>query len=427
MKNKAYVRIQLSVAILGLLTLRSVGAQTPEVVTLDSCHHWALQNYPLTSQHHLLEQTRDLTLENIGSRNYPQLKIAGQASYQSVVPELSLNIPGIDIPQVPHDQYNASVEVIQPLSQFSTTNAEKKLSRTRNEIQHKTLDVSLYPLHQRVNTLYFGILLLEGQIEQSRITQEDLRQKINQLSRASEFGTILDSDVDQLRAEELRLDQQIFTAQSQKNYLINILEQLTGRNWDVETTFQRPQIPASTESLHRPELDLFELQRKRIDQEVTVFESQLKPRLNLFARGGVGRPALNFFDDDFSPYYMVGVQFTWDLTSRYNKQRKMQLWDVQKRMIDTETETFRFNTKIKVNQHDEEIARYQELITMDQNIIDLRTSIRQSAGQRLERGVLTPVDYTSILREEEKARQSRTLNEILLLQSYYNRQYENGQ
>ena len=427
MINNSYVIARLTVVLLGILGLQSVEAQIMGPVTLDSCHHWAIQNYPLTSQHQLLKQTHDLTLENIRSQNFPQLRMNGLASYQSDVPHLPLSIPGQDIPQVPHDQYDASVEVTQPLTQFGTTHAQKELAHTRNEIQRKTLDVSLYTLHQRINTVYFGILLLDGQIAQSRISQEDLREKITQLSRAIEFGTILYSDVDQLRAEALRLDQQIYAARSRKNYLIKLLEQFTGRQFDVKTTFPRPQVPVNTEALHRPEMDLFELQKNQIDQEVTVFQQQLKPRLHLFVRGGVGRPALNFFDDDISPYFKAGLQFTWNLTSRYNKSRKMQLWGLEKRMIDSQTETFRFNTQIKVNQYDEEIARYKELITMDQEIIDLRSSIRQSASQRLERGVLTPIEYTSLLREEEKARQSRMLNEILLLQSYYNRKYEKGQ
>lgn len=423
-KSKEVNALRFSIIWLMFSTLAQ--AQTIDPVDLDSCHQWARQHYPLTTQIGLLEITRDLTLKNISSGNLPQWKLIGKATYQSEVTEIPIAVPGIDIPVVPHDQYNAYVEVNQPLTGFKTTKLEKEVALTNHDIKNNELKVSLYQLYGRVNTLYFGILLLDAQMEQIRISSTDILDRIEQLNHAKAYGTVLQSDIDQLRAESLRLDQQIFATRSQKNQLITILELLTGRNFSDNSQFKLPDVTPQTGQMHRPELDLFELQKRGIDQQKSLFQQQIKPQLSLFVQGGYGRPALNFLDDQFSPYFIGGLRFTWDLTSQYNKSRKMEIWDVQKRMIDAKAETFKLNTQMQLSRYNEEIRNYQKLLTMDQEIIDLRTSIKETAAQQLAHGLMTPVDYMTLLHEEEKARQSRALNEILLLQSYYNWQYENG-
>lgn len=420
------INISLVFCSLVLMNLPVARSQTTSPVTLDSCHSWAHDHYPLTGQYGLLEQTRDLTLENIATHNLPSLQLTGQATWQSEVTEIPLEVPGLDIPSPPLTQYNAYAEVNQSLTGFKTTRAEKALAHTNHLIQHQSLEVNLYQLYERVNTFFFGILLLEAQIEQIRISNEDLNLKINQLSQAKPFGTILQSDIDQLRASSLKLDQQIFAAESKKKRMIRNLSQLTGHSFTSGTHFQRPEIPTEVPQISRPEEALFELEKQEIDQQMSLFQQQLKPQLSLFARGGVGRPALNFLDDGISPYFIGGFRFQWNLASRYTRQRKMEIWEVQKRMIDANAYAFNLNTELKLSRYEEEIEEYNRLLTMDQELIDLRKTITETAGEQLTRGILTPVDYTTILHEEEKARQSRALNEILLLQAHYNRLYENG-
>lgn len=425
MKNSKYLD-RVFFSFIWLLTFSTLDAQNTFKVTLDSCYQWAQENYPLSKQYNLLEQTKDLTLENLATKILPRLHLIGQASYQSDVTEIPVMIPGSDITLISKDQYKVYGEITQPLTEFQTIRQEKELAKTNYSIQKRELAISLRQLKERVNSLFFSILLLEAHTEQIRITRADITSGLQHLNTAVKNGTALPSDIHQLKAELLQLDQQIYSLESRRNQLIRALSLLTGQSIEQKSTFRRPIVPTQTPYLQRPELELFNMQQSVIDQQKSLFHQRIKPQLNLFVQSGYGRPALNFLDNDFSAYFIVGIRFQWNMTSYYTRQNKDQLWDVQKRSLDLKTETFRLNTRLRQEQYNEEIQRYQNLLRTDQEIIALRMSIKNSSARQLTQGVITSVDYLVFVHKEEQARQSSVLHEIQLLQAYYNWLYENG-
>lgn len=406
--------------------MSSSHAQTTSAITLDSCYQWAQENYPLTRQYNLLDQTKDLTLENLATGNFPRIQLTGQATYQSDVTEIPVMIPGMDIPTVNKDQYKLYGEVSQSLTSFKSVHLQKELAITNHSIQKQDLIVSLRTLKEQVNSLFFGILLLKAQIEQSRITRADINRGLQRLNSALANGTALTSDVNQLKVELLQLNQKIYTLKSKRSQLIRMLHLLTGHSIDKESTFQQPVVPLQPENLQRPELDLFAMEQDRIEQQRSLFSQQIKPQLSLFVQGGYGRPTLNFLNNDFNAYYIGGLRFQWNISSYYTRQRKNEIWDVQKHTVDLQAEAFTLNTHLQLEQYNEEIQRYQDLLHSDQEIIDLRSSIKETAERQLSLGVITPIDYLSFVHQEEQARQSSALHKIQLLQAQYNRLYENG-
>jgi outer membrane protein TolC len=94
--------------------------------------------------------------------------------------------------------------------------------------------------------------------------------------------------------------------------------------------------------------------------------------------------------------------------------------------IDAQTETFLLNTKITTNQQLQEIDKLKKLIDVDKSIIDLRTSIKQSAQAKLENGVITSNDYIRELNAEDNARQNLEIHKIQLLLAQYNYRITTG-
>ncbi len=417
---------QLIFSFIGWMAISSLHAQTTAAITLDSCTQWALENYPLTRQYDLLEQTKDLTVENLATGNLPRLQLTGQATYQSDVTEIPIMIPGFDIPTVSKDQYKVYGKITQPLTHFKSVQQEKELAKTNHSIQKQELAVSLRTLKDRVNSVFFSILLLEAQTEQSQITKAEIKSGLKRMNTALKNGTALPSDVNQLKVELLQLDQKIFTLESRRSQFIRMLSLITGHRMDKESIFQQPVVPLQPENLQRPEMELYAMERDRIDLQKSLFHQQIKPQLSFFIQGGYGRPSLNFLNNDFKPYYIGGLRFQWNISSYYTRQRKNEIWDVHQRTIDLKAETFTLNTRLQLEQYNEEIQRYRKLVHSDQEIIDLRSSIKETAGRQLAQGVVTPVDYLSFVYQEEQARQSSALHEIQLLQAYYNWLYENG-
>ena len=74
-------------------------------VTIEECYEWSRANYPLISKLDLLQKSTQFNLSNASKGNLPQININGQATYQSEVTELPIDLPNIDIPSMSKDQY----------------------------------------------------------------------------------------------------------------------------------------------------------------------------------------------------------------------------------------------------------------------------------------------------------------------------------
>ena len=67
-----------------------------------------------------------------------------------------------------------------------------------------------------------------------------------------------------------------------------------------------------------------------------------------------------------------------------------------------------------------EIDKLKKLITVDQEIIDIRTSVKESAKAQLENGVITSSDFIRELNAEDTAKQNLAIHTIQLLLAHYN-------
>ena len=194
----------LAFAISLLLGSGNLLAQT---LTLDSCQLLAKQNYPLVKQTELLTKSREYSIDNLNKGVLPQLTISGQATYQSDVTKIPINLPGITIQQVPKDQYKLVGEINQPITDLITVGKLKDAQRVQSDIQSAGLDVDLYKLKDRVNQLFFGVLMIDEQLKQNELYKKDLQNGLNKVNAALANGTDYKSNADKLKAELLRADQ----------------------------------------------------------------------------------------------------------------------------------------------------------------------------------------------------------------------------
>ncbi|HRJ13467.1 MAG TPA: transporter, partial [Saprospiraceae bacterium] len=67
-----------------------------------------------------------------------------------------------------------------------------------------------------------------------------------------------------------------------------------------------------------------------------------------------------------------------------------------------------------------EIAKWQELIVSDGEIILLRESVKNTAQQQLSNGTVTTTDYLNYVNAEDLARQQLILHRMQLLLAQYN-------
>ena len=96
--------------------LSNAGAQ----LTLEECYRQARANYPLIRQYGLIEKTREYNLENAARGYLPQLAFSAQATYQSDVTRIpidldALGFTGVEIPTLSQDQYKAELSLSQTI------------------------------------------------------------------------------------------------------------------------------------------------------------------------------------------------------------------------------------------------------------------------------------------------------------------------
>ena len=79
------------------------------------------------------------------------------------------------------------------------------------------------------------------------------------------------------------------------------------------------------------------------------------------------------------------------------------------------------------DQQHTEITRLEKLVAIDDEIIALRTKVRETAGVQLEEGVITSTDFVREVNAEDQARQTRVLHETQWLLARAKLQFTTGQ
>jgi hypothetical protein len=86
-------------------------------------------------------------------------------------------------------------------------------------------------------------------------------------------------------------------------------------------------------------------------------------------------------------------------------------------MVTVQKERFVFETNLLLKQTNAEVTKLRDLLDTDQEILLLRTSVKNAASAQLENGVITVNDYLREVLNEESARQQAILHNIQLLQA----------
>ncbi|MCX2452420.1 TolC family protein [Pedobacter sp. PLR] len=399
----------------------SHGQQLP-VLTIEEAYKLARSNYPLTKQRDLITKTAQLTIANAAKGYLPVLVMNGQATYQSTVTNFPfiIPIPGFSLPKYSKDQYKLYFEVDQVIYDRGMIKNQQQVAKTTAAVQEQSLEVELYQLYSKVNDLFFGVLLIDEQLKQNGLLLSDVHHAIDKTKALIANGVAYRSSIDELEAQFLQTGQDSISLMANRKAYVAMLSLFINRSLDEQTIFERPIPPVLENGVSRPELLLYDYQKKVYEDQHRLLNLQLLPKLGLFAQGGYGRPGLNMLSNGFSWYYSGGLKLTWNFGSLYTHKNQLDLLQVGNEMIDSRAETFLFNNGIAQAQQKTVIARYRELLETDDQIVALRLSVKNSANAKLQNGVLSTHDYITLINAENEARQNRVLHETLLLQALFN-------
>lgn len=397
---------------------------------LDTCQKKAKENYPLLKQYGLIEKTADYNLSNANKAYLPQVSLLAKATYQSDVTAIPENLgqvltqlsgQPVSFPVLSKDQYQAALEVNQLVWDGGVVNAQKKMIKASSEAEKQKLEVDLYALNDRINNLFFGVMLIKEQLNVNRILQDELARNYQRMQSYLKNGLIQQADLDAVKVEQINAAQQETDLKSVLKSYCQMLSVFTGLQVNENTELEKPLLPVVNENIQnkRPELSLFESQKNVLESQKKTIVAGNLPKIGLFIQGGYGRPGFDFFNNDFTSFYIGGVRLSWNISGFYTQKNELKKIENGQKNVDIMKETFLFNTNLLTTQQLNEIEKLRSTLKNDEEIILLRNNIKKAAEAKFQNGTITATDLLREINAENIARQTRTLHEIQLYMAVY--------
>lgn len=398
--------------------------------TLEECQAAAERNYPLIRQYDLIGKTTDLNVSNILRGWIPQLSLNAQVSYQSDVVSWPDRIQamfkqmGVEMKGLRRDQYRIGLDLNQVIYDGGVMDSRKRIARAEGEVQRAQAEISVYQIHQRVNEMYFALLMLEEQAQLNADLITLLTENEKRLNALYQGGSAAESDVQSVQAELLDATQAGTNIHSRKRALQLMLGLFCG----IEVNHPvKPATRELTEMGERPELKLADAQIRLANAHERALNTGLTPRLSLFATGFYGYPGYNMFKDmlshDWSLNGMVGARFTWNIGALYTRKNDRAKLQLQRDLAENGREIFLFNNRLEQIRQNEQTERYRQLLKDDEQLIALRTAIRQAAESKMANGVISVSDLIKEINRENAARVQQSIHQIELLKVQYENKY----
>lgn len=415
-----------------LIITAAVAYMTGAGQTLEECQTAAERNYPLISQYGLIEKTTELTMANIRKGWLPQVSASAQATYQSDVVSWPDQIKttyqqmGIDMKGLRKDQYRVGIDINQTVYDGGAIRSRQAIAREQGNVQTAQTEVDLYAVRKRVDEMYFALLMLDEQIQLNKDLQELLASNERKLESMVKGGTAAESDLHNVKAERLNVAQQATSLESNKRMLQSMLSTFCGI--EVKSVVKPEATEAASQLMdNRPEMRLFDAQLRLADAQEKSLNSALMPKLGVFAQGYYGYPGYNMFEDMMSHKWslngIVGARLTWNIGALYTRKNDKAKLQAQRDLIATNREVFLFNNRLELLRQNEEIARYRKLMAADQEIIDLRASVRKAAESKLAHGIIDVNALISEINQENAARVQQSMHEIEMLKQIYDNRF----
>ena len=380
---------------------------------LDSCISLACRNYPQISEYDLIDAAQKYDIANAALSWVPQLSVSGKASWQSDVVEMPFDMKEFKF-DIPHDQYGITADISQQIWDGGSSASRRELAVKGAEVKRRQLDVNMYSIRSKVQSIYLGIILLDKQLELNELLFSSLERSLEETAALLDGGLACTSDLDQIRVKLLDCRQQKTSLETDRKSYVRMLSLLTGTELaDASFVEPEPRLPDAGDSdITRPELLLYDAQLAQVEAQRRQLNTAFQPRLNLNLQAGYGRPGLNMLSGQFDPYFVAGLKLQGNFGALYTLRNDRRKADTDAARIELSRRSFLLNTSVEAEQKRSELAKAADVLAQDDRIIELRQSILESARTRYREGVIKMNDYLGFLDDEFKARVNRSLHSV---------------
>jgi outer membrane protein TolC len=240
-QTKIFSNIIAAVVALTIAGQLQLSAQNQKMLKLEDAINMALQNNHLLNVRKFQVDEKQQKVNEDRIKYLPTIGIGGSYQYNTNLPSITVEEgkfgtfmsyplpPADEIIEVgKHNVYNAGVTVYQPLTQIGKINAGVRYSKTELQIARTEEVKAGFQVKQGVEKLYFGLLILQKQIEEAELKVTLAKTKLHDVESAIAAGKTTESNKYGLSAIEADEEQNLLKLKIQYDDYSDDLKLLTG-------------------------------------------------------------------------------------------------------------------------------------------------------------------------------------------------------
>ncbi len=412
-------KVMLSTLVAGMLTLSA------HALSLDEARQMAHDNYPAIRQYELIERSREFTLGNVKKGWRPKISAsAGAYAFTDILKQGGqMEQMGVCLPNW---LCSGSVTLSQNIYDGGQISAQRQVAEAQSDVQRQQLDVTMYAVRERIDQLYFGILLIDEQMAQNDLLQNDLATSEKTVRSMMKGGIANQSDLDAILVEKLKADQQKEALKASRKAYLRMLGVFVGKDLGEEERLEKPTSLAGKGEwgVNRPELQYYASQNLLLDAQRRQLDAKLRPTVSLFGMGMVHSKMSDLLTGGL---LMGGVSVSWNIGALYTRRNDIRKLEVQRAMFDSQRATFLFNNRLQNEEADGNAASLRRQIAQDEEIVQLRESIRSKGDRKVQLGTESVNELVRDINAVSMARAQKSLHEIELLREIYKQKTINNE
>jgi len=354
---------------------------------------------------------------NIRVNYLPKVDFNAEATWQSDVTRVNIPAPGIVIPMPDKDNYKLTVDLSQLIWDGGATKSMQQIEEENRKIEQNRVESEIFTQKERVASLFFGILSIDMANRQLRLMAGELDKRIEELEAGINAGAVLETSLNAIKAERLRLEQSVDANLAQRSGLVKSIYALTGVKIDENDQAVVPTLAIPNQSIcARPEYKLFDLQNGYLMTATGALTSKRMPKLSAFARVGYGKPGLNMLSNEFDSFALVGARLTWNIWDWNSTSRERQTLKIQQNILQYRREVYNEGCSAQVSSSLEQIQSLQRQLKTDEKIVELLDKSVKASASQLKNGIITSSVYLSDFNSLLRAKIEMELRKVKLAQ-----------
>lgn len=167
---------------------------------------------------------------------------------------------------------------------------------------------------------------------------------------------------------------------------------------------------------NRPEIDYYKSQGILLDAQRKQLDTKLLPKLSAFGMGVYHTSVTDMMNNGL---LAGGLTLSWNIGALYTRKNDIKNIETQRRIIDSQRETFLFNNSLQNENTNGNISTLRRQISQDDDIVALRERIRSKSEKKVKLGTESINEMLRDINAVSQARQQKALHEIQLLKEIY--------